>query len=146
MALKSKEWFYKQCLRHVKLYSPLAHLCWDILEKGIGQKDSTRGHVTQAIGAAQGFLEEYPQYRVIVRSSDPTRPFDITSHHTMLRDLKAWLRAKSGRYGRSSFGYDYDTLKRILTRRLGGRTVSGGGGDDEFRRVLRLIVEFGDEI
>lgn len=56
MALKSKEWFYKQCLHEVKNWSPLAHLAWDILEKGIGQRDQTRGHVTQAIGAAQKFL------------------------------------------------------------------------------------------
>ena len=142
MALKSKEWFYKNCLRHVKQYSPLAYLCWDILEKGIGQKDSTRGHVTQAIGVAQEFLREFPQYTSIVRSSDPTKPFDIASHNEMLNEFKVWLKTKKGPYGRSSFGYDYDTVKRILTRRLGGRTEGGGGGDDEFKRVLRLIVEF----
>src|SRR5437867_5255948 len=77
MALKSKEWFYKQCLLEVKGWSRLAHLSWDILEKGIGQRDQTRGHVTQAIGAAQKFLEDYPQYIEDIRNTDPTRPFNI---------------------------------------------------------------------
>ena len=46
MALKSKDWFYKQCLSEIKQHGRFCHLCWDILQKGIGQIDSTRGHVT----------------------------------------------------------------------------------------------------
>ena len=40
MALKSKEWFFKQCLREAKEYTRLAHLAWDLLEKGVGQEDA----------------------------------------------------------------------------------------------------------
>ncbi len=144
MALKSQEWFYKQCLNQVKHFGPLTYLCWDILEKGIGQKDSTRGHVTQAIGATQEFLREKPYWRRVILAADPTKPFDIAANKKMLTDFRSWLASKSGSYGRSSFGYSYGTLKRILTKKLGGKTTGGGGGDDEFKRVLRLIVEFND--
>ncbi len=141
MALKSKEWFYKQCLREVKCFSRLCHLCWNILEKGIGQSDSTRGHVTQAIGACQEFLREHPEHRQTIRDADPTRPFDITANPPIRNDLRSWLGQKQGTYGRQSFGYSYDTLKNLLTTNLGGNCRGGGGGDDEFKRVLRLMVE-----
>src|SRR2546422_8703566 len=114
MALKSKEWFYKQCLIEVERHGRFAHLCWDILEKGIGQSDSTRGHVTQAIGACQQFLRKHPQHRSTIRSSDPTRPFNVTAHKPIRKDLQKWLFAqKRHRYGRKSFGYSYITLKNI---------------------------------
>ena len=142
MALKSKEWFYKNCLQQVKQFGPLTHLCWDILEKGIGQRDSTRGHVTQAIGAAQEFLRENPQFKTTIKQADPTRPFDIVANRDMLRSFRAWLHAQTGEYGRRSFGYSYDTLKGILTQNLGGNRTGGGGGVDEFKRVIRLMPEF----
>lgn len=142
MALKSKEWFYKQCLREVKGFHRLSHLCWDILEKGVGQKDSTRGHVTQAIGASQGFLRAYPQHRGAIRRSDPTLPFNVGSHPRIRNDLRRWLAGKTGPYGRSSFRYSYDVLKGILTPTLGGTRHGGGGGDDEFKRVLRIMADF----
>jgi hypothetical protein len=142
MALKSKEWFYKQCLHEVKDFSPFAHLCWDILEKGMGQKDSTRGHVTQAIGATQRFLEKYENWQETIRRADPTEPFNIASNPKMLSDWKSWLSSKNGTNGRKAFGFKYGTLKRILTPALGGKCRGGGGGNDEFKRVLRLVVVF----
>lgn len=141
MGLKSKEWFYKQCLREAKGYTPFAHLAWDLLEKGIGQKDATRGHVTQAIGAAQQFLADYPQYIDVVRSAPASEPFDPKSSKQMLADWRKWLSGKSGAYGRPAFGYDFDTLKGYLTPALGGSRTGGGGGDDELKRVIRLLVD-----
>ena len=144
MALKSKEWFYKQCLQEVKNWSPLAHLAWDILEKGIGQRDQTRGHVTQAIGAAQKFLEDHPQYAQDIRDADRTRPFNILAHRQIANRWRAWLRLSRRRrtYGRRAFGYDYRTLRGYLPPNLGGSRGHGGGGADELKRVLRLMAEF----
>jgi hypothetical protein len=53
MRLRSKEWFFKQCLLECDRHGPLHDLSWDILLKGMAQSDSTRGHVTQAIGGVQ---------------------------------------------------------------------------------------------
>jgi len=142
MALKSKEWFYKQCLQEVKRHGRLSHLCWDILDKGIGQSDSTRGHVTQAIGVAQRFLGANPALVPIVRASDPTRPFDVSGNSRVRRALHGWIATQEGTFGKGSFGYSYDTFKNIVTPALGGTRHGGGGGDDEFKRVLRLMVEF----
>ena len=143
MGLKSKEWFYKCCLLEVERFSPLTHLCWDILSKGIGQKDQTRGHVTQAIGAAQGFLAEHPQHRSAISQADRTRPFAIESNAAMLNDWRSWLASRNRRtYGQPAFGYNYSTLRGYLTVNLGGRVRRGGGGNDEFKRVLRLLADF----
>jgi hypothetical protein len=74
MALKSKEWFYKKCLVETRGFTRLAHLAFDILDKGIGGRDRTRGHVTQAVGATQRFLERFARFRREIQLSDPTRP------------------------------------------------------------------------
>jgi hypothetical protein len=142
MGLKSKEWFYKQCLREVKGYTAFAHLSWDLLEKGIGQKDSTRGHVTQAIGAVQQFLNEFPEYTQVVQNASKTDPFDLRSHERIHSNWCSWLAAHTGSYGNPRFGYDYDTLTSYLTPSLGGTRQGGGGGDDELKRVFRLVAEF----
>jgi hypothetical protein len=142
MALKSKEWFYKMCLREVERHGRFCHLCWDILGKGIGQTNSTRGHVTQAIGACQEFLTTHPGLIPTIQVADPTAPFDVAGNRDVRNALRAWLADRDGPYGRTSFGYDYDTLKGIVTPTLGGTRRGGGGGDDEFKRVLRLMVEF----
>ncbi len=144
MGLKSKEWFYKHCLKEAKSYTALAHLSWDLLEKGIGQKDATRGHVTQAIGATQQFLVDYPQHVDAIRAASPTEPFDLKASKKINSDWCAWLAGKSGTYGRPAFGYDYDTLKGYLTPALGGVRKGGGGGDDELKRVLRTVADFLD--
>ena len=142
MALKSKEWFYKQCLREVKEHSRLCHLCWDILEKGIGQTDGTRGHVTQAIGVSQKFLADHSKFVAMIRAADPTHPFNVSRHPQIHPALTDWLARRKGSFGRSAFRYNYDTFKSIVTPGLGGTRSGGGGGDDEFKRVLRLMAEF----
>ena len=143
MGLHSKEWFYKCCLLEVESFGPLTHLCWDILAKGIGQKDKTRGHVTQAIGAVQGFLSKHTQHSRTIRRTDPTQPFPIGTHPDVLNDWRLWLASRRiGKYGNAKFGYSYSTLKGYLTKSLGGRVTGGGGGNDEFKRVLRLVAEF----
>ena len=142
MALKSKEWFYKQCLREIQQHGRFCHLCWDILEKGIGQTDGTRGHVTQAVGVSQKFLATHSNFVATIKAADPTQPFDV-SHHPQIRDvLRTWLETRDGAFGRRSYGYSYDTFKNIVTASLGGTRRGGGGGDDEFKRVLRLMAEF----
>lgn len=142
MALKSKEWFYKICLQQVKGYGRFSHLSWDILEKGIGQLDATRGHATQAIGVAQEFLSAHPDLVTVIKAADPTLPFDVAQNAPVRNALKKWLAAQSGQFGRSSFGYNYNTFKGIVTPTLGGTRAGGGGADDEFKRVLRLMAEF----
>lgn len=142
MALRSKEWFYKQCLQRVKRHDRLCHLCWDILEKGIGQTNSTRGHVTQAVGVSQKFLMAHPELKATIRAADPTRPFDVPNSRRVRLALTRWLATHNGSFGRKSFGYSYDIFKNITTPSLGGTRSGGGGGDDEFKRVLRLMAEF----
>ena len=139
--LKSKEWFYKECLKHIKEHTRFDHLCWDILDKGIGQKDSTRGHVTQAIGATQDFLTDYREHIATISAADTTMPFDIRGQ--VLEDWKQWFKSRARRrYGDPRFGYNYRTLSGYLTPKLGGTRTGGGGGTDEFKRVLRLMAEF----
>ncbi|SFB02502.1 hypothetical protein SAMN04515620_11325 [Collimonas sp. OK607] len=142
MALKSKEWFYKKCLAEVKEYGQFSHLCWGILQKGIGQSDGTRGHVTQAIGVCQEFLEAFPEHIATIRNADPTLPFDVAGNRRVQTDLTTWIAAQAGTFGRAAYGYSYDTFQRNTTATLGGTRQGGGGADDEFKRVLRLMAEF----
>jgi hypothetical protein len=127
MALKSKEWFYKKCLAEVKDYDRFSHLAWGILQKGIGQSDGTRGHVTHI---------------PTIQSADPTLPFDVASHKKLQKDLTTWIAGQIGNFGRGAYGYSYDTFKKNTTATLGGTRVGGGGADDEFKRVLRLMAEY----
>ena len=140
--MKSKDWFYKQCLVEVRQYSPFAYLCWDILQKGIGQADATRGHVHHSIGAVQKFLARHRHFLERIRNSDRTRPYPIDDDEEMLDAWIEWFRDQAGEYGPHSSKYSFDTLRTYLTRHLGGRQTSGGGGNDEFKKVLRLTPEF----
>ncbi|MGA2705605.1 MAG: hypothetical protein ABSH35_31555 [Isosphaeraceae bacterium] len=146
MSLKSKEWFYKQCILEVDRHTQFEELSWDVMKKGIAQINGTRGHVTQSIGAIQGFLEEFPAHRATIRASALDQPFDMGIDPDVLRDWLAWFQQRTGKYGRRAFGYDYDTLYNVLTDNLGGEVDhnEGGAADDEFRRVLRLMAEFLD--
>jgi hypothetical protein len=118
-------------------------MCWSVLMKGIGQEDQTRGHVTQAIGATQGFLKQFPDHIQTIKDSDPTKPFDIRNYDEILQDWLVWFASQHRTtYGAGAFGYNYVTLRGYLTPSLGGRRRGGGGGNDEFKRVIRLIAEF----
>ncbi len=143
MALKSKEWFFKHCYAERQAVTRLAHLSHDILEKGMGQKDATRGHVTQAVGAVQLFLAKFPKHREAIKAAEPTEPYDIKQNPQMLSDWLDWFSSQGqSTYGRADFGYNLDVLRGLLTPALGGTRKGGGGGNDEFKRVLRLMPEF----
>jgi hypothetical protein len=144
VALKSKEWFYKQCLAEVEKFTPFMHLSWQALRKGVGQSQGTRGHMTQAIGAVQEFFDTSPTHIASIEVADRTSPFELTAigNAKMLKDWKTWLRGRSGPYGKRAFGYNYDTLKGIVTPSLGGSRTGGGGGDDELKTALRLVAHF----
>lgn len=141
MGLKSKEWFYKQCLLEVDKRRPLHALSWNILMKGIAQQDKTRGHVNQAIGAAQKFFASFPNYRRQIAKSPPVR-YELAEDDKMLEDWLEWFSNYSGPYDRTNFGYDFNTLWTYLTSQFGGKPKRGGGGDDEFQKVLRLVAGF----
>src|SRR5262245_36535190 len=149
--LKSKEWFYKQCLLEIDRRGPLARPSWEILMKGIAQEDATRGHVTQPIGALQQFLRQHPHHTATVSAAPQNQPFDILADPVMAGDWNAFFAqvlarsaGRSGHYGRDSFGYSYRTLQTYLPPSLGGRVRArpGGVGLDEFKRVLRLMAAF----
>ena len=142
MALKSKEWFLGKCLSEVGSHSRLSPMSWTALKKGIGGTDGTRGHIGQAVGVSQRFLEQFPQHIATIQAADPTLSFDIASHMAVQNDLRTWLNAQAGQYGRASFKFNYDSFKKNTTATVGGTRVGGGGGDDEFKRVLRLMAEF----
>ena len=149
MPLKSKEWFFKQCLHEAKQYTPFAHLAWDLLEKGVGQQNATRGHVYQPIGALQGFFRQFPQHRAAVQLADRTRPFDLRANPAILTDWVQWFGAHHGPYEHQEYGYNYDTLRTYLRPWLGGNPRppggrEGGRGEDEFKKVFRLLPEFWD--
>lgn len=142
MALKSKEWFDKECRGLEQGGGPLATLARETADKSIGQSDGTRGHIKQAVGVSQNFLIDYPQHAPTIRNANPAQPFDISSHPAIQDDLKTWISSKSGSYGRADFGYNYDTFKNNVTHTLGGSRTGGGGGNDEFKRVIRIVAEY----
>jgi len=142
MALKSKEWFYKQCLNEIKHYTPNSHMAWVVVEKGVGQSDGTRGHVTQAVGVAQQFLKAHPRHIDRIKSTDPTKPYDVVHDAALRNDLTTWIANQNGSFGRAAYGYSYDSFKKNTTATLGGTRTGGGGADDEFKRVIRLMAEY----
>lgn len=152
MRLKSKEWFFKHCLIQVRDSTPFADLSWGLLWKGVGQEDATRGHVAQAIGGVQRFLNQFATHLNTIRAADSDRPFNLGANNAMLQDWCNWfaaecarLASKRGAYGPKAFNYNLRTLAGYLTPRYGGRVHGGGGGLDELKKVLRLLPEFWDE-
>lgn len=144
MALKSRDWFYKQCIAEIDNQTRFQPMAWDILKKGIGQLHGTRGHATHAIGAVQQFLSAFPAHRQAIARS-PVQPYDLAHDAAMLSDWINWLQTHRG-YTNARFGYKFGTLRTYLTPPLGGRPSrtgkQGGRGDDEFKTVLRLVAEF----
>jgi len=139
MALKSEKWFFRQCYQQVRRLTNLAHLANRALELGFG-REQTGGHIRQACGAVQLFLEQFPQHVNTIRSSSATDPFRVQGQ--IRRNWLNFFRNKTGNYGQRKFGYSWDTLRGYLTRRYGGKRTGGGGGDNEFEIVLRLMAEF----
>jgi len=120
---------------------PTAYLAGRALDLGLAKRDKTRGHLFQSIGAAQNFLDDHAAIKARVASA----PADHTPWQLSGSDLAEWRRwfaTKSGPYGQASFGYDYTTLRNILTRKYGGKTTSGGGANNEFELALRLVARY----
>ena len=142
MALKGPLWVLGKCLEEERRSSKLGYLSARALDLGLRKTDSTRGHVLQACGAVQRFLAEYPQHRAVIVSKSPVDPYKPTG--VVLADWKAFLRERAATesYGRSDWHYSYKTLHGYLTPKYGGRRTGGGGGDNEFELILRLVAEF----
>lgn len=74
MALKSKEWFLGRCLDEERKASALGPLSRRALDLGLKRSAKTAGHILQACGATQLFLEAHPKVkREIVESSPRNR-------------------------------------------------------------------------
>jgi hypothetical protein len=53
-----------------------------------------------------------------------------------------WFQPKGGAFGQPRFGYNYDTLRGYLTPLYGGTRSGGGGGNNEFELVARMLAKF----
>jgi hypothetical protein len=104
------------------------------------KSDSTRGHLFQACGAAQKFLQKYPHHRATINASSHVNPYKPKG--AVLSDWVAFIKSQSGPYEHKRNGYNYTTLKGYLTPKYGGRRRGGGGGDNEFHMALRLVAQF----
>jgi hypothetical protein len=138
MALKAPLWMMGKCLDEERKRSKFSYLASRILDLGLKGKDRARGHIFQAWGAVQQFLEEYPQHKATIKNASAVDPFAPSG--LILHDWMAFFaRQPTGAYGR--FGYNWDTLKGYLTPKYGGSRSGGGGGDNEFEIVLRVAAE-----
>jgi len=74
--------------------------------------------------------------------ASPSEPYKPKG--PVLSDWKRFLTTKKGEYGQARLGfqYNYNTLKGYLTPQYGGHRTGGGGGDNEFEIVLRLLAGF----
>lgn len=141
MALKGPLWLLARALVEERNRTTLGYLSARSLDLGLRKTDSTRGHLFQATGAAQKFLEAYPRHVATILATSPLQPYKPTGQ--VLADWMSFIAAHHGTYGRGKFGYNYDTLKRYLTTKYGGTRTGGGGGDNEFEICLRLCAAFG---
>jgi hypothetical protein len=139
MALKGHNWFLYEVLKIERAGGPMAATARRLLDLGLGGKDGTRGHVFQAIGGVQVFFQKYPAHKVAIANAPPG-PFIPTGQ--ILDDWKAFLGSRKPGAGTPRFGYSFDTLRRHLRPKFGGKRPKGGGGDNEFHLVLRLGATF----
>jgi len=140
MALKGRNWFFGKCLIEERSRTQLSFLSGKALDLGLSGREHTQGHIAQACGAVQVFLNEFPNHKRILRAENPVNPYKLQG--SMLRDWIHFSTRNAGNYGKRTFGYNWDTLKSCLTRKYGGNCRGGGGGDNEFEIVLRLMAEF----
>ena len=140
MALKSRQWFQGECNTQVNGKGPLADLANRAMELGPGNRDNTTGHILQAVGAVQKFFAEFPEHLKTVQNASTRIPFALNG--TVLSDWIKFFSKQRGTYGRQNFGYNWDTLRNILTGKYGGNVTGGGGGDNEFEIVFRLVAGF----
>lgn len=136
MALKGHDWFLGRCLDEERAGTPEAGLAGRLLDLGLRRAESTRGHVYQACGALQLFLSDSPALAATIESAPP-EPYALDAHEAAIWAL--WFAPRNGAFGRAQFGYNYDTLRGYLTPRYAGTRTGGGGGNNEFELVLRLL-------
>ncbi len=140
MALRGRNWFLGKCLAEERRRTKFSFLCGKALDLGLIGTENTQGHISQACGAAQVFLNRFPNHKRSIIGESPFEPYKARG--ALLRDLRGFLSTKTGTNGRPDFNYSWDTLKSCLTRKYGRGCSGGGGGDNEFEIVLRLMAEF----
>jgi hypothetical protein len=139
MGLKSRNWFFGKCLVEERKRTKLTYLSAKALDLGLTGNENTQSHIMHACGAVQEFLMKYPTHKRTIKIA-PAEAYKPGGK--LLRDWLRYFSTKSDGYGRHSFCYDWDTLKSCLTKKYGGRCTGGGGGNNEFEIVLRLMAEF----
>jgi hypothetical protein len=140
MAVKGPLWLLARSLEQERNRSQLAHLAGRALDLGLKKTDATRGHLFQATGAVQKFLQQAPQHINAIKLESPLIPYKPAG--PILQDWLGFIAPSNGPYERASFGYNYTTLKGYLTAKYGGQRTGGGGGDNELEIVLRLLADF----
>ena len=140
MALKGHLWFLGRCLDEERARTPESLIASRLLDLGLKRAESTRGHVFQAVGALQGFYSDRPSISTAARVALPYEPyaFDQAERQVWCQ----WFGAKAGPYGQRRFGYNYDTLRGYLTPLYCGSRMGGGGGNNEFELVARMLAKF----
>ena len=98
MALKGSLWLLGRALEEERNRSILCHLSARALDLGLRKTDSTRGHVFQAAGAVQNFLEAHPEHVATIDAASPVEPYKLAGD--VLDDWKAFLAGCAGTYGR----------------------------------------------
>ena len=116
MALKSRNWFLKQCLAQERNRTKFAYLSATALDLGFG-RDNTQSHILHACGATQKFLTEYPNHKEGITAASPIEPYKPRG--SMRRDWVSFL-ANNLNFNSSRFGYNLNTLRSCLTRKHGG--------------------------
>ncbi len=141
MGLKSREWFFGECYKQVRKKTKLEALADKALQLGF-KKEMTGGHILQACGATQLFLRKHPEHTPTIRHSSSKKPHRLRGQ--VLEDWLDFFGSKRGKttYDKKAFQYNWRSLRTYLTPKYGGRPKGGGGGNNEFEIVLRLMAEF----
>lgn len=140
MPIKGPLWLLGESLKQERSKGKMRALSAQALNLGLLKKDATRGHLFQASGAVQKFLQKYPHHVVTIKASSHTKHYKPKGQ--MLKDWKKFFGAKTGAYEHPRNGYNFSTLRGLLTKKYGGTRTGGGGADNEFEIALRLFAEF----
>ncbi len=114
MALKGRNWLFGKCLNEERNRTRLSFLSAKVLDLGLCGRDRTQGHVLQACGATQVFLNNFSHHKRTIRGASPTKPYELKN--SMRGDWVQFLSGQTGDNGRKVFNYKWDTLKFCLTR------------------------------
>jgi hypothetical protein len=140
MALKGHLWFLGRCLDEERARTPESLIASRLLDLGLKRAESTRSHVFQAVGALQNFYSDHPAIAADARIAPPYEPYALDPAECQV--WCQWFGAKTGPYGQARFGYNYDTLRGYLTPHYCGDRTGGGGGNNEFELVARMLAKF----